>query len=82
MNIAAETLMMALKSIQRDIKRVEKMLSQNKLSEEDIDYYSEFVLDLTRAASDLGAAYETKRANMPELPPLSDFINATDANLD
>jgi hypothetical protein len=82
MNISAETLMMALKSVQRDMTRVEKLIRQKDLSEEDIDYYSELLLDLTRASCDLGSAYEEQRSTMPELPPLADLMNARDANLE
>ncbi len=73
MQFSMNTLMLAIKAMQRDIKRYEEMLQDENLSEADSDYYGQYVLDLTQALSELGGTYQMARKDHPELPNLDEL---------
>lgn len=74
MNLSMNTLMLAIKAVQRDIKRHEDLLQDGTLTEEDCDYYGQYVLDLTKALSELGGTYQAARREHPELPALDELM--------
>ncbi|HET8726815.1 MAG TPA: hypothetical protein VFO41_04805 [Alphaproteobacteria bacterium] len=76
MDISVNTLVLAIKAIDRDIKRHEGLLEDEALSDEDAELYGQTVLDLSRALSELGGAYQAARRDHPELPALEDWIDA------
>lgn len=73
MNVSLNTLMLAIKAIQRDITRYEELAQREGLSDEDYDYYGQYVLDLTRALSELGDLYRIARESHPECPSLEEL---------
>jgi len=75
MEISMNTLMLALKAIQRDIDRHRMLANGDDLSEEDADYYGSYVLDLSRALGELGDVYELARATTPEAPSLDQLLD-------
>lgn len=73
MNLSLNTLMLAIKAVQRDIQRHEELAQGVGLSDEDYDYYGQYVLDLTQALSELGDLYRIAREGHPECPSLEDL---------
>ncbi|MDD4882322.1 MAG: hypothetical protein PHR30_17020 [Gallionellaceae bacterium] len=67
------TLMLAIKAIDRDIKRHEELAQDPTLSDEDADYYGQYALDLMQALSELGGQYQIAREDHPECPTLDDL---------
>ena len=63
MTISLNTLMLAIKSLSRDIKWYEEKLRTEELDPEDSDYYGEYVLDLSKALSELAGVYEAERSH-------------------
>lgn len=73
MNISMNTLMLAIKAVQRDIDRHQELAEDEALGEEEADYHSQYILDLTQALSELGGLYQTARENHPECPTLDEL---------
>ena len=73
MHISMNTLMLAIKAIERDIKRHEEIAQSETLNDEDSDYYGQYTLDLTQALSELGSLYQIARENHPECPTLDEL---------
>ena len=74
MNMSLNTLMLAIKAIERDIKTQEKLAQDDALSDEDSDYYGQYVLDLTQALSELAGLYQIARVGHPECPTLEELV--------
>lgn len=71
MNISANTLILAIKSIDSEIKRRKTGPVREDLAEES----GQYVLDLTRALSELMGTYEKACGDRPELPPLDSWLD-------
>ena len=78
MSVSVNTLALALKSINRDIRRLEEKLRTENLDSEENDYYGEYVLDLSRALSELSGVYESerKRHSNLNLPTADELLQA------
>jgi hypothetical protein len=74
MEISIYALMMAIKSVQRDIVQHEKLASDDSLSDDDLDYYGQQVLDLTKVFGELCMAYETAQKADTTFPTLENLI--------
>ena len=74
MNLSIYALMMAIKSIQRDIAAHEKLANDAELSDEDLDYYGQLVLDLTKVFGELCMVYDVEQKNYPDFPPMAELI--------
>ena len=74
MDMSINTLMLAIKAIERDIKSHEKIAQGEALSDEDSDYYGQYVLDLTQALSELAGLYQIARGGHPECPTLEELV--------
>lgn len=74
MDISMNSLMLAIKAIQRDIDRREALLDDDKLSDDDADYQGQYVMDLTQALSEIGDVYERSRAGIAEAPSLEKLL--------
>ncbi len=72
-DISIDSLMMAIKSVQRDIKRHEELAQDTNLSDDDLDYYGQYVLDLTKVYGELGMAYQEAQKQYPECPLLEEL---------
>jgi hypothetical protein len=77
MSLSASTLMLAIRCVDREIRRWEVKLRKGDLNEEDSDYYGHYVLDLTRALGDLGTEYEAARAGNTNLPTVDALLAGT-----
>ena len=76
--LSATSLMLAVKSLDIEIKRHEAKLTTGDLSDEDADYYGQYVLDLTRAFSEVASAYEDARQIDARLPAVEKLLRDAD----
>jgi hypothetical protein len=76
MNLSANTLIVALKAVDHEIKRYEKVLETEALDDDTEDAYGQYVLDLSKALGELGEAYGLARQRHPQLPPVDDLLGA------
>lgn len=75
MQISLNSLMLAIKALQRDIDRHQQMLNAGGLSDEDADYYGQYVQDLTQALGEIGDVYERSRGGHLAAPPLEKLLS-------
>lgn len=73
MDISTNTLMLAIKAVQRDIQHHEKLAS-DAVDDGDVEYYGQYVLDLNRAMSELGTLYQEVLKHHPECPTLDELV--------
>jgi hypothetical protein len=66
--------MLALKSVDRDIRRREELLQTAELTDEEAEAESAYVLDLQKALSELSSAYEDARGNDDSLPDVDSLL--------
>jgi hypothetical protein len=74
MNISANTLILAIRTIDQDIKRRQTALRDAPIGDEDIEERGQYVLDLARALSELIGTYEKACRDRPDLPPLDSWL--------
>lgn len=74
MNISIYALMMAIKSVQRDIVAHEKLANDAQASDEDLDYYGQLVMDLTKVFGELCMVYDVEQKNHPDFPEMEELI--------
>lgn len=72
-DISTNTLMLAIKAVQRDIKHYEELAGE-AVDDEDVEYYGQYVLDLSRAMSELGTLYQEALKHHPECPTLDELV--------
>lgn len=72
-DISMNTLMLAIKAVQRDTQYHEKLAVQ-AADDEDVKYYDQYVLDLNRAMSELGTLYQEALKHHPECPSLDELV--------
>ena len=77
MSISMNSLMLAIKAIQRDIETHERLLREPGLSDEDADYHGQYVQDLTRALGEIGDVYERSRSDHAGAPTLERLLSGT-----
>lgn len=65
MEISMNSLMLAIKAMQRDIDQHQALLSDDQLSDDDADYHGQYIMDLTRALGEIGDVYERSRGGHP-----------------
>ena len=78
MTISPGTLMIAIKTTQREEERLKSRLDIEKLSEEDFDYYQQYLLDLTIASNEIRSFYELCQTQDPSLPPIDQLLRGHD----
>lgn len=76
MEISVNSLMLAIKAIQRDIDQHQAQMSGDQLSDDDNDYQGQYIIDLTRALGEMGDVYERSREKVPEAPALEQLLRA------
>lgn len=74
MEISLNSMMLALKAIQRDLDRHQALLRDDDLTDDDADYYSQYVLDLTRTLGEFSDLYERSRTDEPLAPSLEQLL--------
>ena len=78
MNLSLNTLMIAIKTTQREEERLKARLKAEKLSEEDFDYYQQNLLDLIDAGKELQSFYELRQMQEPSLNPIDQLLSGHD----
>jgi hypothetical protein len=73
-NISINTLMLAIKAVQRDIDWHERIASDDSTDDETAEYHGQYVLDLSQALSELGTLYQEARQRHPDCPSLDDLV--------
>jgi hypothetical protein len=68
--ISVTNLVLAILAIDRDIKARKAALRTGSIPEAEEESYSEYVLDLMKALSELGGTYEMARQRDPKLSPI------------
>jgi hypothetical protein len=76
MDISTNTLILAIKAVDRHIKDREKALREGAAEDDSADESGQHVLDLMQALSELASAYEQARRRQPHLPPLTEWLEA------
>lgn len=74
MELSTFALMCAVKAIQHDIARHEKLASDESLSDDDLDYHGQKVLDLTAVLSEVCRAYELAQVHDADWPTLTALL--------
>ncbi|MGN2246287.1 hypothetical protein ACFWZ3_06330 [Frateuria sp. GZRR35] len=74
MDISIQTLMLAIKAMQRDAAWHEQRACDDQITDEDAEYYGQYALDLSRALSELGTVYEVARKQHPDSPSVDDLL--------
>ncbi len=74
MNVSIFALMMSIKSMQRDIVEQEKLANDETASDEDLDYYGQLVLDLSKVFGELCMAYDIAQKEYPDFPAMEELI--------
>jgi hypothetical protein len=74
MNLSTNTVIVAMQAIGAEIKRRQSAAKTGKLADEAAEDVSRYILDLTRALSELGGAYEQARKEHPELAPAEEWL--------
>jgi NhaP-type Na+/H+ and K+/H+ antiporter len=74
--LSLDTLMLCIKAVQRDIAWHEQLAGSEDASDEDVEYHGQYVLDLSRALSELGSLYQDARAGNPGLPELDQLLGS------
>lgn len=78
--LSLDTLMPCINAVQRDMTRHEQLAGSEDGSDEDIEYHGQYVLDLSRALSELGSLYRDARKGHPGLPEPDQPIGGQDAS--
>jgi hypothetical protein len=73
-DISINTLMLAIKAVQRDIAWHEQIAGDDTADDESVEYHGQYVLDLSRALSELGTLYQEARQRHPDCPSLDDLV--------
>lgn len=72
--LSLDTLILCIKAVQRDIAWHEQLAGSEDSSDEDIEYHGQYVLDLSRALSELGSLYQDALEGHPGLPGLDQLM--------
>jgi|HubBroStandDraft_5_1064220.scaffolds.fasta_scaffold2775752_1 hypothetical protein len=74
--ISLSALIIAIKSIDRDIKAQEAALAEGRVNDDDTDETGTYVLDMQKVMSELLSTYKTACRDHPELSPLDTWLKA------
>ncbi len=74
MNLSTHTIIVAMQAVDAEIKRCECLNKAGGLADAEAEENSRYILDLMRALSELGGAYERVRKEHPELAPAEEWL--------
>lgn len=74
MDIAISSLVLAIRSMEEAIAKYELLAGDESLSDEDLDYYGQYVLDLQKAFGELGGVYDELQKTHPNYPTFDAMI--------
>jgi hypothetical protein len=76
MNLSTNTIIVAMQAVDAEIKRRRSAADAGGLGDAEAEENSRYILDLTRAFSELGGAYEQARLQHPELAPAEEWLSS------
>ena len=79
-NLTITTLQLAICSVQSEIKKYELMTQDERATDEDLDEFGHYVLDLSRAMNELGFSYDQERKAYPDYPSFDEMLAKFKAN--
>jgi hypothetical protein len=74
MTLSIDTVMLAIKAIQRDIESHETLASDQATDAAEVEYHGQYVLDLSKALTELCNSYEAARLAHPQCPSLDELL--------
>ncbi len=74
MNLSTNTIIVAMQAVDAEIRRRRIAAETGRLGGVEAEENSQYILDLTRAFSELGGAYEQARKAHPELAPAEEWL--------
>jgi hypothetical protein len=74
MNMAISSLVLAIRAMEEAIAKYELLAGDESLSDEDLDYYGQYVLDLQKAFGELGGVYDELQKAHPNYPTFDAMI--------
>jgi hypothetical protein len=74
MNLSTNTVIVAMQAVDAEIKRRRSIAAAGGLGDAEAEENSQYILDLTRAFSELGGAYDQARKDHPELAPAEEWL--------
>jgi hypothetical protein len=76
MNLSTHTIIVSMQAVDAEIKRCEGLAKAGGLANAEIEENSRYILDLMRALSELGGAYEEVRKEHPEFAPAEEWLSS------
>jgi hypothetical protein len=76
MNLSTNTIIVAMQAVDAELKRRRSTAETGRLGDAEAEENSQYILDLTRAFSELGGAYEQARKAHPELAPAEKWLSS------
>lgn len=73
MTLSINTLMLAIKAVERDMERLEDFVS-DEFSAEETQALGQQTQELAQALGELGRLYERERQQQPDCPPLEQLL--------
>ena len=77
MNIAISSLALAIRAMEETIAKYEALAGDASLSDEDLDYYGQYVLDLQKAFGEVGGLYDELQKDHPDYPTFDMMLAQT-----
>jgi hypothetical protein len=65
MNLTITTLQLAIYSVESEIRKYELVTQDKAATDEDMDEFGHYALDLSRALGELDLAYDQERTGLP-----------------
>ena len=76
MNLSTNTIIVAMQAVDAELRRRRSTAEMGRLGDAEAEENSQYILDLTRALSELGGAYEQARKAHPELAPAEEWLSS------
>ena len=73
MTLSINTLMLAIKAVERDMERLEDFVN-DEFSAEETQALGQQTQELAQALGELGRLYERERQQQPDCPPLDQLL--------
>ncbi len=74
MELPISTLLLAIRSVESEIKKYELLTQDESASDEELGDYGDYVLELSKAHGELGVAYDEARKPFPQYPSFDERL--------
>lgn len=82
MHLTINTILLAIRSIESEIKKYEQMTQDENASDEELGDYGDYVLELSQAHGELGLAYDEARKAYPQYPSFEERLASAKQHMD